>query len=242
MHFYPILNIFKLIDLCCISKSITSMYKNLICSFFSFLTQKYTDGLSTEGRRWLSCTSWGIGRNLQWTLFSSFCSGRNLPGYITSQTPTQTLVITLSPACCLYNTHDHIFFDHATLANSCFETSSNLTPIQYTWSRFLRAFYTCKLSLSNLTKPAPYTLRVITLPSSMLPSQTLSFKLHPACRQYIASEHTIFDPAILANSRFQTLSILSPTQFAWWRFFSSGPPTQFTWHIRPEHPLPVYFG
>ena len=75
------------------------MYKNIIYFFtFPFITQNVWTGRVRESQRRLGGTYRCRGTNLQWTFFSSF-TGRNLPGYITSWTPTQILVVTSPPAC-----------------------------------------------------------------------------------------------------------------------------------------------
>ena len=69
--------------------------------------------LVRQKRRRLSCIQvrffWGT--NLLWTLFSFFLpSDRNLPGYITSRTPMQVLMITPPPACPLHIARGHTSF------------------------------------------------------------------------------------------------------------------------------------
>ena len=105
------------------------MYKNILSFIIlSFNYLKSTDGLSTEGRRLLSCTQKGRGTNLQWTHFFSFRIG--------------------SKYSWLYNIPNvHV--------NSCFHTSSNLPLTRCTWLDLQLATY--KMHLIVLPSSMAYT-------------------------------------------------------------------------------------
>ena len=94
--------------------------------------------------------------------------------------PTQILVVTHPLACHLYIARRHVYFYHATHANSRGHTSSSLSPTHCTWTRLLLSCHPRKFSWSNLLQPAASKMRVDTLPSRMPPTH-FTLRTHTSC-------------------------------------------------------------
>ena len=129
---------------CCIAKATTLVYKNksrLLC--FLSLPKVYgwvdyegskTAEMHTQRPRYESSMN---------PFFFLIIRGEIIPGYITSRTTTNILMVT-PPDCHLHVAHGHASILHATNAIPSFHSSS-LPPTKWTWSCFFLTCYQCNL-------------------------------------------------------------------------------------------------
>ena len=136
------------------------MYKNIICFFFFFLLLLKMYGWLESKMSELNTQGWGI--NLQWTPFSSFCLGQNLPGNITSWMPMQTLVVTPPPACC----------HHVACLHNLLGISTKNTCILFTLGT---RWISCYFCLTRVLLP-PMHWKMSKRSSSQYPTRTCLFE------------------------------------------------------------------
>ena len=82
--------------------------------------------------------------------FLLLSSGRNLPAYISYQTPTQIFVVTPLPTCHRHIARKLASFRRANLTNFCGHTCANLSLTQCTWTRRPPTQFTGHFHLEHL--------------------------------------------------------------------------------------------